>query len=678
MRNLRIWWLLVMGLSAGAAGQTPAVDGAPPLVFRSSANLVVRLVVVKDRNGHAVKGLRAQDFTLTEDGVAQTISVCEFQQLDGDGSGQAPAVKAEAAAGGSGAARFRDRRLLAMYFDMTAMPVADQLRALTAARKFVESQMGPRDLVALYEYSGGGVRVDQDFTADRAVLLARIGMLIVGEGQGVSADPNDASSTSTGAAFGQDDREFTLFNTDRQLAALQTAVNTLSKLQEKKILLYFSSGLRSTGMDNHAQLAATIHSAVRAGVSLWPLDARGLVAQAPLGDATQGAPGGVEMYTGASAFAASSNLDRSQDSLWTLAADTGGKALLNYNDLSFGIRQARDSLSSYYILGYYTTNSALDGRYRRVHVKVTSAAPVALDYTPGYYAGKTFSQFGAVDKERQLEEALMLDDPITELPIGFALDYFRLNASEYFVPANVRVRGDDLSGGWPGRVKKASLDFIGEVKDQFGATITNLRDRIDLRLDDANWSRLAHGPIDYSTGFTLFPGRYTIKFLVRDNETGRIGTYQSAFVIPNLDKESVRVPISSVVLSSQTTDVGDALYTVKKRPVAGHDPLVSGSRRLVPSVDRVFAAGGPLRVYLEAYPGGGALRTYLSLYRGGAKVMERAQVVRAGSDGGRAVPIRFDVRLKGLEAGPYTCQVSVLAPDGGKAAFWRGAIVVGP
>ena len=108
---------------------------------------------------------------------------------------------------------------------------------------------------------------------------------------------NDASSSDTGAAFGQDDSEFNIFNTDRQLAALQTAAR-FGQLSEKKALIYFASGLRLNGLDNQAQLHATVNAAIRAAVSFWPIDARGLVAEAPLGDATQGSPGKQGIYSG--------------------------------------------------------------------------------------------------------------------------------------------------------------------------------------------------------------------------------------------------------------------------------------------------------------------------------------------------------------------------------------------
>ena len=151
--------------------------------------------------------------------------------------------------------------------------------------------MTPADLVAIMRYKGGSVDVLQDFTADRNRLLSILETMVVGEGQGSVESIDDASSADTGAAFGQDDSEFNIFNNDRQLSALMTAAKMLGSLSEKKSLIYFASGMRMNGLDNLAQLHATIDAAVRAGVSFWPVDARGLVAEAPLGDATQGSPG---------------------------------------------------------------------------------------------------------------------------------------------------------------------------------------------------------------------------------------------------------------------------------------------------------------------------------------------------------------------------------------------------
>jgi VWFA-related protein len=334
-------------------------------------------------------------------------------------------------------------------------------------------------------YSGGAVDVLQDFTSDRDRLLSIIETLIVGEGQGWDESASDASSSDTGAAFGQDDSEFNIFNTDRQLSALQTAATMLGRLNEKKSLIYFAGGLRLNGMNNHAQLHATINAAIRAGVSYWPIDARGLVAQAPLGDATKGSPGGIGMYTGNSALAMTTNFQQSQDTLYALAGDTGGKALLDYNDLTKGIRQAEQSISSYYIIGYYTNNTALDGKFRRIKNSLAREISANLDYRQGYFAGKEFSKFTAADKERQLEDALMLGNPITELTIAMEVNYFQLNRAEYFVPMVVKIPGRELALVKRGGGERTLIDFIGEVKDEYGTTITNVRDKVDIKLSGA-------------------------------------------------------------------------------------------------------------------------------------------------------------------------------------------------
>ena len=381
-------------------------------------------VEVKDKKGNPIEGLTAKDFTVTENGVPQTISFCEPQKLPQTPLAAPPAPqrpenitiydklsRTRITTETPGKLRYNDRRLLALYFDMTAMPPSDQLRALAAAKKFIRTQMTAADRVAILRYSGGSVDVLQDFTDDRNRLLSIIETMIVGEGQGYGESASDAGTSDIGSAFGQDDSEFNIFNTDRQLAALQTAAKMLSQLSEKKLLVYFASGLRLNGLDNQAQLHATIDSAIRAGVSFWPIDARGLVAQAPLGDETQGSQGNIGMYSGAAALALTGNFQQSQDTLYALAGDTGGKALLDYNDLAKGIVQAQKSVSVYYIIGYYTSITTQDGKFRRIKISLNGNLSANLDYRQGYYAGKTFNKFTAADKERQLEDALMLGRP---------------------------------------------------------------------------------------------------------------------------------------------------------------------------------------------------------------------------------------------------------------------------
>ncbi len=678
-----------------------ALCGVPQQVtFSASSQLVVETVVVTDKNGNPVSGLKADDFVVTENGVPQTIRVFDFQNLSKTPA-TTPTVRTEPeqvhifdklgkthiSPEAAGSVKYKDRRLLALYFDMTAMQEGDQIRALNAAKHFIRTQMQAPDLVAIMRYSGGAADVLQDFTDDRNRLLSIIGTLIVGEREGLDSSTTDASAADTGAAFGQDDSEFNIFNTDRQLSALQTAATMLGQLSEKKSLIYFAGGLRLNGMNNQAQLHATVNAAIRAGVSFWPIDARGLVAEAPLGDATKGSPGGLGMYTGNSALAATANFQQSQDTLFTLASDTGGKALLDYNDLTKGIVQAEQAVSSYYVIGYYTSNEALDGKFRRVKITLTKDLSAKLDYRQGYFASKEFGKFTAADKERQLEDALMLGDPITELTIAMEINYFQLNRAEYFVPIFVKIPGRELALVKKRGGERTLIDFIGEVKDNYGSTISNVRDKVNIKLSDATAAEWAKRPIEYDTGFTLLPGKYSIKFLARDDETGRIGTYQASFVIPNLVKEEKRLPISSVVLSSQRVDFKDVVYNAVKDKAQKDEPanpLVEDGQKLIPSVTRVFSKGREMFVYLQAYELGVAnsqpLLAFVSFYRNRQKVWETPPIKVTENVNARlkTMPIQFTVPLEALTAGQYDCQISVLDDAAQKAAFWRAPIAIVP
>ncbi len=686
-------FLLIVSGSAQKVGQNTQPADNAPTTFSTNSQLVVETVNVKDKSGKPITGLTAKDFKVTEDGVEQTIKLFEFQQVPETIEPEPPATAAPRAlrrlpqtqisAELPGDTRYQNKRLLVLYFDMTAMPPPDQLRAVAAAEKFIRTQMTTADLMALMRFEGGAVRVMSDFTADRERLNNILRTMIVGEAEGYDESVADDSSSDTGAAFGQDDSEFNIFNTNRQLSALQTAAKMLGQLSEKKSLLYFASGLRLNGLNNQAQLHATINAAVRAGVSFWPIDARGLVAQAPLGDATQGSPGGRGMYTGASALAVANNFQQSQDTLFALAADTGGKALLDNNDLGMGIVQAQKSISSYYIVGYYASNATLDGRFRRIKITLTNGVSAGLDFRQGYFAGKTFGKFTTAEKERQLEDALMLGDPVTELTIAMEIDFFQLNRAEYFVPVVVKIPGRELALARKGGAERTLIDFIGEVKDDFGTTIENVRDRVDIKLSGETAAKLAKQPIEYDTGFTLLPGKYVIKFLARDAETGRMGTYETPFVIPNLNKELKRIPTSSVVLSSQRVDLKEAIYNAlkKKDQAEVTNPLVEGGQKLIPSVTRVFSKSRRMYVYLQAYEQTAAtqpLAAFVTFYQGQTKAFEtQPNSVSEGLNNRlKTMPLRFDISLEALTPGAYTCQVTVLDPGEQKAAFWQAPIVV--
>jgi len=260
------------------------------------------------------------------------------------------------------------------------------------------------------------------------------------------------------------------------------------------------------------------------------------------------------------------------------------------------------------------------------------------------------------------------------------VDYFQLNSAEYYTPITFKIPGSELALAKRGGAEHTVIDFIGEVKDEYNTTVANVRDTKDLKLTGETAAQLAKQPIQYNTAFTLLPGTYTIKVLARDDETGRIGTYQNKFLIPNLNKEMQRVPISSVVLSGQRIVKSEALSNTKDKGGPTVSPLIQDGMQLIPSVTRVFSKSRDMFIYLQAYERGATatqpLVAFVSFYRGQTKAFETSPLpVTDGLDlKSKAVPLRFSLALNKLQPGNYDCQVTVLDPTNNKAAFWQAPV----
>jgi VWFA-related protein len=362
--------------------------------------------------------------------------------------------------------------------------------------------MTSSDLVSIMVFASS-LQAVQDFTADRDLLISTIQKFHIGDSSelaslgGTGPDPEDESGL-----FVADETEFNIFNTDRKLAALEDTARKLSAYPQKKALVYFSAGVEKTGVDNQSQLRATINTAVQSNVAFYPIDARGLMASAPGGDATKTGAVGSKLYSGAGQRALSDSFHNQQETLYSLAADTGGKALLDSNDLSLGITQVQKDIASYYVLSYASSNQAEDGRYRRIQVKVAprlAAMKLKLDYRAGYFAPATFAKMSSSDKEARLQQALESENPSTDLPIAVEVDYFRLAKDKYFVPVSVKIPGSALSFRSKGRKAATELDFIAEVRDARRRVASVVRDTIPLKLDDATAGRVGRKQVQYDT-----------------------------------------------------------------------------------------------------------------------------------------------------------------------------------
>ena len=694
-------WVLITMLMQQPAAQAP--DTGPP-TFTARSSLVIVDVTVRDKAGKPIEGLKQSDFAVSEDGKPQKISVFEYQNLSSEPEPPATvslsdqlalpeAPKTSITTHSPGEIQYHGKRLLVFYFDFSSMAIPEQLRAQTAALEYLNKQITKDDLVAILFYSST-VQVLSDFTADRDVLGNIVRGLPIGEMSEMAglADTGDDNNEDTGAAFVADETEFNIFNTDQKLAALEQASRMLSALPEKKSLIYFASGVSKTGIDNQAQLEATINAAMKANVNIYPIDARGVMADPPGGGASKGASRGTGIFNGSVYNSQRSQINDSQETLVTLAADTGGKAFLDSNDLALGIKEAQQDLRSYYILGYYSTNSAEDGKYRRISIKLTNGMQgVKLEHRPGYYAGKVWGKMNGQDKEQQLKEAISAGDPVTDIPLALQIDYFRVGPTAYFVPISVKVPGSVIALAAKRGASVTQFDFLGQIQDETHAVVGNVRDFIKIKLDEDKTASAGRKSYQYNAGFTLEPGRYHAKFLVRENVSGKMGTFETRFTVPDLAADTSGLKLSSIIWSSQREPLKAAVGVAEKtsRKEIDANPLIVGDEKLIPNITHVFRRSQNLYLSFDVYDAQPdpantkqrRVKVSMSLFnQKGAKAFEIGPLDEKDLAETRpeAVAVKIQLPLKDLAPGKYTCQINVIDEVGRKFAFPRAPMVVAP
>ena len=663
--------------------------------FRSQTELVLVNITVRDKDGEFVRDLKPEDFSILEDNKPQKVASFDTENTDAlppstvpqagllNNLQNQPSKPASDNSAQPAVSPVKDRRLIVLFFDLTSMQPEEVERASTAALKYVDKQMAPADLVAVISL-GSSLNVNQDFTADRDALKKVLQALNSGAGQGLEEGSTGTTegTADTGQPFTVDDTEYNIFNTDRRLEALRSIAASLAKVDQKKSLIYFSSGMDRTGIENQSELRAAVNTAVRSNLAIYTMDIRGLQAMVAGGEAQSASLRGASPYSGQSMLNQYNSNFSSQETLVTLAGDTGGKAFLDSNDFSKVFTQVQNDTATYYILGYHSTNPSRDGRYRHITVRLNRTG-LKIDYRKGYYAPADFKHSNQEERERQLDEELASDLPTTDLPVYLAAGYFRLSDNNFFVPVSIVVPGSEIPFSRNSTQDKVTLDVLGLVTDENKRPAGQLRDTVKLAVNTSRQVRSKN--VQYNNGFVLPPGKFHLKFVVRENQTGRLGSFETDLIIPDFKTSALRM--SSVVLASQIEPAGRH---------KGSNPLVRDGQEVIPSVTHVFSAGQHLYFYYEVYdpgkqnassgaksPDGGKaggirLLTNVSFFQGQAKAYE-TQLVEAKElnvPDRRAAVFQLDVPLTQLKPGFYTCQVNVIDDASGRFLFPRLAMLV--
>jgi len=440
-------------LFQGAAPVTAQQTGQAESRIQVTSELVLVNVVAHDKNGNLVRDLKKGDFTLFEDGKKQEISTFDFENVDELATAGAAEATVSGVAGGtvlrSGkqaapSLDARDRRMILLFFDFSAMEPEQIDRSVEAAKKFVNTKMQPADLMALVSLATN-MRVDLDFTDEKTKLLAALTAYNSGQGQGFeNGDTGSAEGAAeTSGAFSADDTDFNTFSADRKLLALQSLMQAMGKLPQKKNLIYFSNGITQTGADNQSALRAATAAAVKANVSIYSMDIRGLQAFPPGGEAQSASLHGQSAYSGAAVLNDLNGNAASQETLATLSSDTGGKAFFDSNDFGAVFSQVQKDSSAYYVLGFTSNNPLKDGRFRRLKVHV-NRPDLKLDFRSGYYTGRDFEHLNRTDREQQLEDELGAQLPRVDVPLYAGTAFFRKDDSHYYLAVSLVVPGSQI------------------------------------------------------------------------------------------------------------------------------------------------------------------------------------------------------------------------------------------
>jgi len=707
---------LVSRLAAPVVAQTPSGLPAPAQLtppapqpqqevspIRVNSELVLVNVVARDKKGNLVRDLKKEDFSLFEDNKTQRISTFDFENVDAlQTAGAADATVTGTVAQGSllrsteqGTLQARDRRLMVLFFDFSSMEPEEIDRAVDAAKKFISTKMQPADLIAVVSLASN-LQVNLDFSDDRSKLQWVLTAFSSGQGQGFDNGTTGSAegAAETGGSFTADDTDYNTFNADRKLIALQSVMKTLGVIPQKKSIIFFSNGITQQGVDNQSALRAATAAAVKANVSIYPMDIRGLQALPPGGEAQSASLHGVSAYSGASIVNDLSANASSQDTLSTLASDTGGKAFFDSNDFTGVFSQVQKDSSAYYVLGFTSGNPAKDGKFRRLRVQI-NRPDIKLEYRSGYYAGRDFVHSNRADREQQLDDELASELPQTDVALYAGAAYFRQDDSHYQLLVSLVVPGSQIPFVQQKDRDSATIDIIGEVRVEGKIRVGQLRDTVKLALDTSQQVRRKN--VQYNTSFLLAPGSYHLKFVVRENQNGRMGSFETDVQVPDLRK--VPLKMSSVVLASQR-----APATTKKN---ASKLLVQDQSELVPNITHVFTQDQHLYMHYEIYdaakskgttarpaaeqaagngqpapakPQHGGVRVLSSIefLQKGVKVYETKPLAASEvtAPDRKAVVFQIDIPLQALKPGFYTCQVNVIDDVAATFAFPRWPILI--
>ena len=649
--TVALFWAGVLTGLAGAQEPRPSTQPPPDeTLVRIETELVQIDVLIEDREGRPVRGLKREDFQLLEDGKPQPLAHFAIgtterpaRWLTTGGGRRANTDEPPPPTSPSAPAVVEGRRIIFTIDDLHLSP-STLLVAKQALRRFVLEKLGPQDEAALITTSGA-LGMVQQMTRERAILGRAIDRLSVQERTVTSAfdiprlspyhaeliDSNDPDALevavqelmaslqvdrrqATGMAQGRA-RQIVAENnsvTLSTLSTIETTIRQLAALPGRKLMVLVSDGFLLGGMrdSRHFDVRRVTDAATRAGVTLYSLDARGLIAVPPEMDVTQ--PGGfAQILPGVRTRIAQTALEAQRDGLYALATDTGGKAFFHQNDLGLSLAEMLAETETYDLLAFEPAESPRDGRYHKIEVRLPHHPAYRVRTRKGYLApdekrlqreaaeraslvaaSRTSEKEARRLREMQLRLGLSSLVPIRELPIGISANFLKSAevGTAIDLTGHIDLAALELRSERDRHRARLMLDTV--IYTESGKVANNRSETLEINLRTSSLAQARETGLAYRQLLQLAPGFYQIRTVLRQEGVFRIGSASTWIEVPDLSKKGIILSSIFITDSQRGGPIPDAKEGAPPVPVVEDVASI---------VYRRFARKGHLEFLVFAY-----------------------------------------------------------------------------
>ena len=601
--------VIAAGTVRGQGQQQPQPQPQQPqITFRAEVNYVEVDARVLDREGKFVTGLKPEDFQVFEDGKPQKIAAFSMVNIPLERAERplfaSKPIERDVRTNLEGA----DGRIYVIVLDdLHTAPLRTQ-RIKAAARMFIEKYVGANDLAAVVHTSGRS-EAGQEFTNSQSRLLRAVDKFMGRKLNSSTRNMIDDVQMRAGTPMASDpardlDDKERGYNARNTLDSIRNLANYLGNIRgRRKAVVLFGEGIdyninelfsdqiteAQTVIDSTRDMLA---AATRANVAIYAVDPRGLGAEFDELSEIQSFPDDTSLGLGMSSIFNEVRL--AQDSLRVMGEETGGFAVVNKNDFRDAFQRIVDDNSSYYVMGYYSSNDKRDGRFRKLEVKLPGKSGYVIRARKGYVAPrgrapepKAASKDGS---SPELRDALESPLPLTGLPMGVTAAVFKGPAPKGAVVISTFLNGSTLPLVEDAGMMKNEIEVLAVATDDKGKSFATGRNTVNLAMKPDTAKRLSATGFRIITSLDLAPGRYTLRVAAREGNTRKAGSVNFDLDVPDFLKEPLTM--SDIALTSKLSGIAPTI-----RPKDPLDKLLPGPLTSY----REFTTADEIALFAEIY-----------------------------------------------------------------------------